>query len=278
MHVHGCTKTHVDLAVASAKQALDSYNNNNNTSTGTSTSTASKVRDMLWHTSDILLKYKNEFTYLETLNGKPESEAIIDVESASNVFRYYAGYADKLSGRTYSFSTNASTNTNTNTNTSARHYTIRHPIGVCALITSYNYPLLLLAWKLAPALACQNTILIKPAPETPHSALFLTELMYSEMNIPNGVINVLPGTTDVGKALVQHPIVDKISFTGSSATGEWITRHKGMKNVTLELGSKNAIIVSKSVVHTGMCDEDKMISCIVDAVFGMFFALYIAYF
>jgi aldehyde dehydrogenase (NAD+)/betaine-aldehyde dehydrogenase len=125
------------------------------------------------------------------------------------------------------------------------HYTRREPLGVCALIVPWNFPLLIAAWKLAPALACSNTVVLKPAEQTPLTAVRLVQLC-AEAGLPPGVVNLLTGGPGTGRALVAHPGVDKVSFTGSTAVGRDIARSCGgdLKRVTLELGGKAPSIVA----------------------------------
>lgn len=170
---------------------------------------------------------------LESLdNGKAIVEARQDVAAAAEVLRYYAGWCSKIYGDTNP--------------TEARlfSYTLREPVGVCALIVPWNYPLLMAVWKLAPALACGNTVVLKPAEQTPLSALFLAELCL-EAGVPPGVVNVVTGAAETGAALVVHPDVDKVAFTGSTEVGKKIMAAAGrtLKRVHLELGGKNANII-----------------------------------
>jgi acyl-CoA reductase-like NAD-dependent aldehyde dehydrogenase len=171
---------------------------------------------------------------LETLdNGKPIREAQIDVKQAVDAFRYYAGWASKLEGETIPV------------RTQVLNYTLREPVGVVGAIIPWNFPLLMAAWKVAPALACGNVVVLKPAEQTPLSALELAALA-SEVGFPPGVINVVPGYGETaGAALVAHPGVDKIAFTGSTEVGRAIMREAAgsLKQVSLELGGKSPNIV-----------------------------------
>ncbi|KAI8229296.1 putative aldehyde dehydrogenase-like protein [Colletotrichum sp. SAR 10_99] len=166
-------------------------------------------------------------------NGKSYKEAIEgDLVEAVGVVRYYAGWADKSFGQTIS------------TTHEKFAYTIRQPIGVVAQIIPWNYPLCMAIWKLGPALACGNAIVLKPADQTPLSALVLAELV-KEAGFPPGVFNVVNGGRETGTALVQHPLVDKVAFTGSTATAVDIMGNaaKTLKNVTLETGGKSPLLV-----------------------------------
>src|SRR2546427_125011 len=172
--------------------------------------------------------------YVETKNnGKPLVESKIDVAMAMETLRYYAGWADKVTGDTLPVSGNFFT------------YTLREPVGVVGAIVPWNFPLNLATWKVAPALAAGCTVVLKPAHETPLTALLLGELAI-EAGLPAGALNVVPGLGSVaGAALVRHPLVDKIAFTGSTEVGQEIMREAAgtLKRVTLELGGKSPNII-----------------------------------
>jgi aldehyde dehydrogenase (NAD+) len=167
-------------------------------------------------------------------NGKPYSVALNeDLGEVAAVFRYYAGWADKTYGQTIS------------TTPQKFAYTLRQPIGVCGQIIPWNYPLAMAAWKLGPALACGNTVVIKAAEQTPLSILYLATLI-KEAGFPPGVVNVLNGYgREAGAAIASHMDVDKIAFTGSTTTGKQIMKMAAvnMKNITLETGGKSPLIV-----------------------------------
>nr|XP_036586731.1 putative aldehyde dehydrogenase [Colletotrichum truncatum]KAF6797288.1 putative aldehyde dehydrogenase [Colletotrichum truncatum] len=172
---------------------------------------------------------------IETLdNGKPYSVCRdVDVPHFSEVIRYYAGWADKLHGQTM------------DVGSGKLAYTIKEPLGVCGQIIPWNYPLDMAAWKLGPALACGNTIVLKLAEQTPLSMLYVAKLV-KEAGFPPGVINVINGYgRDAGVALASHPDVDKVAFTGSTATGREIMKlaARSLKNITLETGGKSPLIV-----------------------------------
>jgi aldehyde dehydrogenase (NAD+) len=173
-------------------------------------------------------------TRLETLdNGKPLREARIDINQAVDAFRYYAGWASKLEGETIPVRGRV------------LNYTLREPVGVVGAIIPWNFPLLMAAWKVAPALACGNTVVLKPAEQTPLTALELAALA-EEVGLPPGVLNVVPGYGGTaGAALVAHPDVDKIAFTGSTEVGKRIMREgaETLKKVSLELGGKSPNVV-----------------------------------
>jgi acyl-CoA reductase-like NAD-dependent aldehyde dehydrogenase len=216
----------VDAAVGAARAALD----------GPWTMLSARERGrMLWRLGERLAERADHLARLETLhNGKPIFESRqIEIPAAAECFQYYAGWADKIHGETIPVK--------------GRHltYTLREPVGVVAAIVPWNFPLLLAAWKVAPALACGNTVILKPASQTPLTALALAEIAH-EIGLPPGVFNVVtgPGQT-VGRRLVEHPGIDKIAFTGDTRTGRDIMRGSAetLKRITLELGGKSANIV-----------------------------------
>lgn len=171
---------------------------------------------------------------LESRNvGKPIRDARDEVNLAADCFEYYAGAVNKIGGQT------------TPVAAAGTHLTFREPIGVCGLIAPWNFPIAITAWKVAPALAMGNPVVLKPATQTPLTALRLGELAL-EAGIPPGVFNVVPGAGSVaGEALLQHPLVRKISFTGSPDIGAHVMRTAAddLKRITLELGGKSANLV-----------------------------------
>jgi acyl-CoA reductase-like NAD-dependent aldehyde dehydrogenase len=189
---------------------------------------------LIWRIADALEARSNELIRLEVMdNGKPIREAQIDLTQAVDAFRYYAGWTTKLQGDTIPVRGNV------------LNYTLREPVGVVGAIIPWNFPLLMAAWKIAPALACGNTIVLKPAEQTPLTALELAAIA-AEAGLPKGVLNVVTGRGEVtGSALVRHPDVDKIAFTGSTAVGKLIMREAAdsLKKVSLELGGKSPNIV-----------------------------------
>ena len=190
---------------------------------------------LLWKLADLVDANADELGLLETRdNGKPYFEARrIDVPSVAQTLRYYAGLADKVQGDTVPVPG------------PFLNYTLREPVGVVGAIIPWNFPLSMAAWKVAPALACGNTVVLKPAEETPLTALRLGELA-AEAGLPAGVLNVVPGFGETaGAALVRHPGVDAISFTGSTEVGKVIMREAAdtLKKVSLELGGKSPNIV-----------------------------------
>jgi aldehyde dehydrogenase (NAD+) len=180
----------------------------------------------LFRIARIIQERSRELAVLETLdNGKPIKETRdADLPLVAAHFFYYAGWADKLDHAGYGANP--------------------RPLGVAGQVIPWNFPLLMLAWKIAPALATGNTVVLKPAETTPLSALFFADIC-RQAGLPNGVVNILPGYGDTGAALVAHPDVDKVAFTGSTAVGKAIAREIAgtRKKVTLELGGKGANIV-----------------------------------
>lgn len=179
-----------------------------------------------------LIFNSHALTYLYI--GKTYNEALEnDIPEAISVIRYYAGWADKTFGQTI------------NTTHQKFAYTIRQPVGVVAQIIPWNYPLSMATWKLGPALACGNTVVLKPAEQTPLSILVFAQLI-KEAGFPPGVVNFVNGLgKEAGPALVGHPLVDKVAFTGSTVTASQImsTAAKTLKNITLETGGKSPLLV-----------------------------------
>jgi acyl-CoA reductase-like NAD-dependent aldehyde dehydrogenase len=194
----------------------------------------------------------DELARLESLNnGKPIRESSrIDVPLAADCFEYFAGYATKLTGHTLPVPGEMLA------------YTLRQPVGVVAAITPFNFPLLLAAWKLAPALAFGNTVVVKPSPETPLTTLRLAELAL-EAGIPAGALNVVLGDAETGSALVNHRQVDKVTFTGSTSVGKQVVTGAAanLKRVSLELGGK-----APNIVFADAALDD----AVAGALFGVF--------
>jgi aldehyde dehydrogenase (NAD+) len=190
---------------------------------------------LLWKLGDRLMEKADEIARLETLhNGKPIFESRqIEIPACVECLQYFAGWADKIHGETVPVKGKALV------------YTLREPLGVCAAIVPWNFPLLSAVWKVAPALATGNTMILKPASQTPLTALALGALAL-EVGIPAGVLNVVTGSGIVaGQAIVAHPGVDKIAFTGDTTTGRGVMRTAAetVKHLTLELGGKSPNIV-----------------------------------
>ena len=196
---------------------------------------------LLWRLADLIDKNADELAELESLdNGKTKFMAsVVDVPGARNYFRYMAGWATKIEGSTIEVSIGAPEGGRVDA------YTRREPVGVVAQIIPWNFPLVMAAWKLAPALAAGCTCVLNPAEQTPLTALRLGELII-EAGFPPGAVNILTGYGETtGAALVKHPGVDKIAFTGSTAVGKLINREATdtLKRVSLELGGKSPVIV-----------------------------------
>src|SRR5947209_73787 len=224
--VASAEKTDVGGAVAAARAALD----------GPWGKLSARERGrLIWKIGERLMDMADEIARLETLhNGKPIFESRqIEIPAAAECLQYYAGWADKIHGETIPVKGNYLT------------YTLREPVGVVAAIVPWNFPLLLTAWKVAPALACGNTVIIKPATQTPLTALALADIA-KEAGLPSGVLNVITGPgSRVGQMLVDHPGIDKIAFTGDTSTGRQIMKGSSetLKRITLELGGKSPNIV-----------------------------------
>ena len=220
----------IDRAVAAARKAHES-------GVWRDLPPAERAR-ALWKVGDLIEERANEFAQLESLdNGMPINDALLfKIPLAAATFRYYAGWATKLEGGTPQISLPGT----------YLAYTRREPVGVVGQIIPWNEPLLMAAWKLAPALACGNTIVLKPSEETPLTALLLAEIL-QEVDIPDGVVNVVPGFGETaGARLAAHPQVDKIAFTGSTEVGKLIAKvaaETNLKRVSLELGGKSPNIV-----------------------------------
>jgi aldehyde dehydrogenase (NAD+) len=218
----------VDRAVRAARKAFDERGG------PWQKMSASERGKLLWGLADLLEKNIEEFAELETLdNGKPIFESrYVDMPMVCDVLRYYAGWASKIHGETIASRADAFT------------YTLREPVGVVGAIVAWNFPLLLTSWKIGPALATGNTVVLKPAEQTPLTALRLGQLA-REAGFPPGVLNIITGGPETGRELVKHPGVDKLAFTGSTMVGKEIMRSAAdtMKRVTLELGGKSPNIV-----------------------------------
>ena len=224
--VASATETDVDAAVTAARAAFEGP---------WSRVTARERGRLLWRLGDLMLARADELARRETLhNGKPIFESRqIEIPASAECVQYYAGWADKVHGETVPVKGGYLA------------YTLREPVGVVAAIVPWNFPLLLATWKVAPALACGNTVVLKPASQTPLTALALGDLAL-EAGIPPGVLNVVTGPGGrVGRAIVEHAGVDKIAFTGDTSTGREIMRGAAgtLKRITLELGGKSPNIV-----------------------------------
>jgi len=223
----------INRAVSAARQAFDRG--------PWRRTTPAERGKMIWRLADLLEDHLEEFAELESLdNGKPLTIArVADVPLAADLLRYMAGWATKIEGNTIPISVPYTPG--------ARYlaYTLREPVGVVGQIIPWNFPLLMAAWKLGPALATGNTVVLKPAEQTPLSALRLGELI-QEAGFPDGVVNVVPGYGETaGAALAAHPDVDKVAFTGSTEVGKLIVQAAAgnLKKVSLELGGKSPNVV-----------------------------------
>jgi len=223
----------IHRAVAAARNAFEK---------GTwSRMTPSERGRTIWKLADLIEENLEEFAELESLdNGKPLKIArVADIPLVVDLFRYMAGWATKIEGNTIPISVPYASGAK------FLAYTLREPVGVVGQIIPWNFPLLMAAWKLGPALATGNTVVLKPAEQTPLTALRLGELIH-EAGFPDGVVNIVPGYGETaGAALAAHPNVDKIAFTGSTEVGRLILQAAAgnLKKVSLELGGKSPNVV-----------------------------------
>lgn len=223
-----CDAADVDAAVAAARQAFEGpwsrANGNDRTR-------------LMWSFADLIEKHADQLADLEALNnGKPRSNIRgFDLVHSCDVLRYMAGWATKITGDTLDLATEPNTHA----------FTVREPIGVVGQIIPWNSPIIMAIWKLAPALAAGCTVVLKPAEQTPLTALYLARLI-QEAGFPDGVVNVVPGFGHrAGAAIAAHPDIDKVAFTGSTETGRLIIQAAlgNMKKVSLELGGKSPVII-----------------------------------
>jgi betaine-aldehyde dehydrogenase len=215
-------------------------------------STVRTRRDVLRRIADLIRRDQERLAALESSNaGKPIAAARGEIGAVATTFDFYAGAVDKFHGQTIPG------------NADGTLMTFREPIGVCAAITPWNFPMLILSWKTAPALAMGNSIVVKPAEVTPLTALALAELAI-EAGLPSGVFNVVTGKgSEAGEALVRHPMVGKISFTGSTEVGAGVMAAAApdIKRVSLELGGKSASVV--------FADAD-LDTCVESSIFAVY--------
>ncbi|KAK3096188.1 hypothetical protein FSP39_024183 [Pinctada imbricata] len=226
--VQEADKADVDKAVAAARAAVKR-------GSPWRRMDASKRGKLLNKFADLLERDKKYIASLETIdNGKPYEESLGDVDCTIDVFRYYAGWSDKNMGRTIPMDGDFFS------------FTRHEPVGVCGQIIPWNYPIMMVSWKLGPALACGNTVVMKPAEQTPLTALYCAALI-KEAGFPPGVVNMLPGYgPTAGAAIAEHMDVDKVAFTGSTEVGKLVMQAAGrsnLKRVSLELGGKSPLIV-----------------------------------
>ncbi|XP_053318350.1 aldehyde dehydrogenase family 1 member A3 [Spea bombifrons] len=209
---------------------------------------------LLHKLSDLIERDRIILATLETMDtGKPFLHAfLVDLEGCIRTLRYFAGWADKIQGKTVPV------------DDSFLCYTVHEPIGTCGAITPWNFPLLMLIWKMAPALCCGNTLVIKPAEQTPLTSLYMGSLI-KEAGFPPGVVNIVPGYgPTAGAAISHHPDIDKVAFTGSTEVGKLIKEaasKSNLKRCTLELGGKNPCIVFADA------DMDLAVECAHQGVF-----------
>ncbi|KAI9795396.1 MAG: aldehyde dehydrogenase (NAD(P)(+)) ald5 [Piccolia ochrophora] len=243
--VHEATEKDVDIAVAAARKAFEGE---------WRTMIPQERGKCLTKLADLVEKHADTLAAIESLdNGKAISMAKVDVSMVAGTLRYYGGWADKIEGKTI------------DTSPDTFNYTRQEPIGVCAQIIPWNFPLLMWSWKIGPAIACGNTVVLKTAEQTPLSGLYAASLI-KEAGFPPGVINVISGFGKIaGAALSAHMDVDKVAFTGSTVVGRQIMKaaaSSNLKKVTLELGGKSPNIVFNDA------DIDNAISWV---NFGIFF-------
>lgn len=202
--------------------------------------TPSERQRMIWRIAEGISARADQFAEVESIdNGKSVAVAkAVDVTWAAEIFYYYAGWATKIEGRTVPVSVPWAPGSRFHA------FTLREPVGVCAQIIPWNFPLVMAAFKVAPALACGNTVILKPAEQTPLTAVLLAEVI-AEAGVPDGVFNMLTGFGDIGAALSAHPDVDKVAFTGSTEVGKKIVNAASgnLKKVSLELGGKSPQVV-----------------------------------
>jgi len=203
--------------------------------------TPSERGRIVWRIGDLILEHAEELAQLESLdNGKPLAVArAADIPLAADLFHYMAGWSTKIEGNTIGLSVPYTPGVDYHA------YTLREPVGVVGQIIPWNFPLLMAAWKLGPALATGNCVILKPAEQTPLSALLLAQLI-AEAGVPDGVVNVVTGFgEDAGAPLAAHELVDKVAFTGSTEVGKMIVAAAAgnLKKVSLELGGKSPNVV-----------------------------------
>jgi phenylacetaldehyde dehydrogenase len=224
-----CDKADVDKAVAAARQAFESG--------AWPRTTGSERSRMMWKLAELIEQHAAELAELESLNnGKPLANVRnVDLMLSCETLRYTAGWATKITGETIALSTAPKMHA----------FTLREPIGVVGQIIPWNSPIMMACWKLAPALATGCTIVLKPAEQTPLTALRLAQLI-QEAGFPDGVVNIVPGFgPTAGAAIAAHPDVDKVAFTGSGEVGRLIIQAAAgnLKKVSLELGGKSPVII-----------------------------------
>ena len=231
-----CNSAQVESAVNAAARAYPSW----------SQTSVNERAHYLQAIADTMEQQFDKLVGLSVLNnGKPIAEAKIDVSDAIACYRYYANLI------------NAQTTWSevTTNETGIRLLKTYAPVGICALLVPWNFPMVTTAWKLAPALAAGCTVLLKPSEVTLLPELMLGNIL-SAIELPKGVVNILPGAAEVGAAMTSHPLIDKVSFTGSNIVGEKVMSQaaKGIKDISLELGGKSAIVVCADADIDYACD------------------------
>ncbi len=225
------TAADVDKAVVAARKAFEGP---------WSKLTPSERSKLIWRLADLIDENAEDLAQIESIdNGKPVGVALAaDIPLSSDIFRYMAGWATKVAGKTFPISVPYTPGAE------YLAFTKKEPVGVVGQIIPWNFPLLMAAWKLSPALAAGCTVILKPAEQTPLSALKLAELI-NKAGFPAGVINIITGFGDAGAHLAKHPGVDKVAFTGSTEVGRSIVQSAAgnLKKVTLELGGKSPNII-----------------------------------
>ena len=245
----------INQAVAAARKVFDDPNHAWNTMT------PSERGKLIWKIGDLILEHADELAELESLdNGKPMGVAkVADVPLSADLFHYMAGWTTKLEGNTIPISVPYAPGAKFHA------FTVREPVGVVGQIIPWNFPLLMAAWKLGPVLATGNCVVLKPAEQTPLTALRLGEIL-QEAGVPDGVVNIVTGMGETaGAALAAHDDVDKVAFTGSTEVGKMIVNAAAgnLKKVTLELGGKSPNIIFK--------DTDDLEATIAGAASAIFF-------
>ncbi|XP_076311659.1 retinal dehydrogenase 2-like isoform X2 [Tachypleus tridentatus] len=240
-------KADVDKAVRAAREAFK-------LGSPWRTMDASARGQLINKFADLIQRDIEYLSSLETLNnGKPYNESLFDMEGAVSTIRYYAGWCDKIHGKTIPIDGDFFS------------FTRMEPVGVCGQIIPWNYPMLMLSWKLGPALATGNTVILKPAEQTPLTALYCASLL-KEAGFPPGVINIIPGYgPTAGAAIAEHTDIDKVAFTGSTEVGKLIQQAAGRSNtkrLTLEMGGKSPLVVFDDA------DVDKAVEIAHQAVFA----------
>ena len=234
-------KEDIDAAVNAARKVFDDPSHSWNTMT------PSERGKLIWKIGDLILDNADELAEIESIdNGKPMAVAkVADVPLSADLFHYMAGWATKIEGNTIPISVPYAPGAKFHA------FTTREPVGVIGQIIPWNFPLLMAAWKLGPALATGNCVVLKPAEQTPITALRLGEIL-QEAGVPDGVVNIVTGMGETaGAALAAHDEVDKVAFTGSTEVGKMIVQAAAgnLKKVTLELGGKSPNIIFKDTAN-----------------------------